>query len=55
MRAIVWCTLIGAVLLIGACSNNDNGVEEPVLTGDICVLYPKDYSGPPMRFIIYIF
>ena len=35
MRAIVWCALIGAVLLIGACSNNDNGVEEPVLTGKI--------------------
>ena len=35
MRVIAWCALLGVVLLIGSCSNNDKEMDEPVLTGKI--------------------
>ena len=35
MRVIAWCALLGVVLLIGSCSNNDKEMDEPVLMGKI--------------------
>lgn len=31
-------------------TGNNGGVEIWEGTGDICVVYPKDYDGPQMRF-----